>query len=810
VRNIGFINRLNELQSLEAMVAEPQSGATALFIRAPSGVGKSSILLEFFRRQARLKAVRVPMLARLDTDRLDYLNHIVRELDEFAARARSFPRFQQFLSLSRSPQIAAETASRVVGRISAWFPAGAAAVPIAQKVLHTEEYSGQAIMFRDKSLDVAATSSYVAEFMRDPMAALAIENVQYIDDRSLLILLNVIEETHSGYWIFEYTNNADGHAFDTLMSRVRSTGADVRSMEISGLPWDELRREFAIENPTVESILRQYYLESNGNLRNFLDATRLSGPGGNPLLAHGSTSATKQVLARLPSDRAQIVALLAMHDGEVEIGLLKHAWIQIRNRAPFPEKYDFEGEISHLTQENICRCNGSIVKFDHDSVLRTAQEIDEHERMRRIAATAWLHIYREMRRTSDIFVAPAAISSAILFYSFYLGDEAELFSTLRNLTAESLAGLAPKRLLKYVEALYSRIDATGRTDKDRLHEVTKRVIRILYRINAFDVAQRLVGMLQPSSSVTRFYQAAIAVELDKPNDALVQCENILQDLSLGLGDLLIPSARLIKLAALRMTNQIADCEAEYRALQHEQVFKRSPLEPHFLIQAGLALPTDEAVPLVREGVAMFHKMDAPYEANCGRVTLSQCLGDLGRLDEAAAALDAVESSGMEERERYTVWNNRVVLNLYRRHSDDEMLRVLREAILLPDDRFSRLIILINLLLVHTLRYARAEAQEVADHIHKMLLEGIPQEYEIRRSAAFNLRYFYSKFDLKCEADEMMEFAINLPSRINQPLWDFRFGRRESVPEEYKFRIGFEYYPPMFAYWLLDASDRLEH
>ena len=78
-------------------------------------------------------------------------------------------------------------------------------------------HTGQAIIFRDKSLDVAATSSYLAEFMSDPLATLAIENIQYIDDRSLLMLLNIIEQTRGGNWILEYTISEGGHSLDGLM-----------------------------------------------------------------------------------------------------------------------------------------------------------------------------------------------------------------------------------------------------------------------------------------------------------------------------------------------------------------------------------------------------------------------------------------------------------------------------------------------------------------------------------------------------------------------------------------------------------------
>jgi hypothetical protein len=809
VLKIGFLNRESELRALSELACSERIGAEVLFLRASSGLGKSSVVEQFFSNVPSLKAVRVPILARIGGERLDYLNHIVRQIDDYATRTHKASRFQQFLSWSGSPALAAETASRVLGRLATLVPGGSVATPIIQSVLKSEEFSSQAIMLRDKSFDLAATSSYIADFIADPAAALAVDNIQQIDDRSLLILLNIIQETRNGLWIFEYTEGVAGHPLDKLLERLRSTGANVRRMNLEPLPWEELRRSLDVQEHAVEPILREHYSRSKGNLRDFLDATRIAREGSDLETDNGASTATMQRLRRLPNDLAQIVALLAMHDGQVDGEILNQAAARVWQRMEFAERFDFKEDISKLVDQNILVRNRNNIEFAHDSVMRTAQELDEHERFRRIAAISWLALYREMRRRTDIFVPSAAVSSAILFYSYYLGDDAELFATLRQLTASSIEALAPARLVTYVETLYARIASAGQGDRARLHALTHHIISTLYRIWAFGAAEKLVGMLRADSDVARFYRIALAVEMDKSGEALAGCEAIINECRPTPKHPLLLATQLVRLAALRMTNQLVECSNEYHALRASGVFHNSPLNPYFLILSSTALPADEAVPVIKKGVELFLSSGSTYEANCGRITLSQCLGDLGRLEEASDALDMVETSGSSDREQYTVWNNRAVLNLYRKKVDDEILSSLRRASLLAVDPFSRLIILTNLMLTLTLREEDVQAQEAGDQIHRLLHARVPEENEIRRIAAFNLAFFYSKIGMRHESTKMTDMARKIPSQVNQPLWDYRFGKRTSVPDTFEFRIRFDYYPPMFAYWQLDVADKIE-
>jgi hypothetical protein len=96
VLNISFLNRERKLRALSALAHKDRSSSDVLFLRAPSGLGKSSIVDHFIQKEPQLKAVRVPMLDRIGGERLDDINHIVRQIDRFAERTKWSARLQSF------------------------------------------------------------------------------------------------------------------------------------------------------------------------------------------------------------------------------------------------------------------------------------------------------------------------------------------------------------------------------------------------------------------------------------------------------------------------------------------------------------------------------------------------------------------------------------------------------------------------------------------------------------------------------------------------------------------------------------------
>lgn len=805
-----FVNRVQELSALKRLALASSDGARVVFLRARSGVGKSGVVDQLIDTEPSLNAVRVAVLAKTGADNLSHLSHVVSRIDEYAARSGRFVRFQDFLKSSKNPAIFAETASRAAGRIGAAFAPAGVVAPLAQRMLNAEEFNAHAVILKDKSLDLVALTGYLVEFMRQPNAVLGIENIQQVDDRSLMLLTNAIQEAQSGLWILEYTDEAGGHPLDRLLVRVRATGAASQILALNPLPWSELRNSLGMQSQPGEALLAVHYDRSGGNLRDFLDARTLVEHGGDALISSPGTSATSIVLKGLPSNRAQVVALIALHDGRAVVSLLRQALVHIGARGGFAERLDLDRELTALADANIVRVGDGVVEFAHDSILRELQGLPAFDRYTPIAATAWLAVYRELRTRNDPFLSPAALSTSILFYSYYLGDEAELFTTLREIATDAVQALAPDRLTAYVRLLFGRIQASGADNADRLHKLSHQIIETLYRVGQFDSAESLLPFLQADSDVVRYYRAALSIECGRTEEALEHCARILRETRRYPKNPLRLATGLLELAALRLANRLSECHSRYLGLREDRTFEGTPFAAHLDLLAGTALPTTAAVPLLRNAEAAFVAHAQEFEANCARITLSQCLGDLGEIEEARAALDRIDASpAIASAERYSVWVNRAALDLYAGRAD-EAVELLRTAALAASDRFSRLLILTNLLIGHTLTDQRSSAQDVADLLRGMLEERDPAEPEIRRIAAFNLEYFYRKYAMTADAERMRVLAKAEPSQVNQPLWEFRFGSKAVAPAEYAFRMRYDYYPPLFAYWQTDLSRLLSN
>jgi hypothetical protein len=801
-----FINRVPELNALKALALKQRSAASVLLLRGPSGRGKSGIIDRLIETESSLVAVRVRISPRSGAERLGYISHIVHRIDEYAGRTSRFMRFQEFLSSSSNPALLRETASRMVSGVRSVFPPLALAVPLAQRVLNAEEYNAPAVVLKDKSLDLAALTGYLVAFMRTPLALIAIENIQQIDDRSLMVLTNAIQEAQSGLWVLEYTDyDVNAHPAEMLDRRVRDAGATVETIRLEPLPWPELREAADIGDAKGELLLAAQYSKSGGNLRDFFDARSLVREGSGDLIAATESSATALVLRSLSGAAAQVVCLLAMHDGQASVGLLRHALTLVAERGQFAERLDLDRELALLQDARILRRDYESVAFAHDSIPREIDALPTFARHKPIAAGAWLELYRRLRKRNDPFLSPAALSTSILYYSYYLGDDAELLTTLKAVASDAVQALAPDRLAAYVRLLFERIGALKSAGDARLHKLTHQIIATLYRIGDFENARRLLPFLKPESNIARYYDAAFATECGRPEDALAVCMGLLRELRLYPRNPLRLSVCLLELAALRSANRLEECLSRYKSLRESGSFDDPVFRAHLDLLSCVALPTGDAVPLLERAECAFVGQDSEFEANCARITLSQCLGDLGEIDKARAAITRVEQSRViGETERYTAWTNRAALDLYC-GDGASALELLKASVLVVSDRFSRLLILINLLIAHTLAGNRGAAQDVANLMQIMLDENDPGEPEIRRIAAFNLRFFLRRFGMESEADAVTKFAMTVESRINQPLWDYWFGRKAVAPAEYAFRMRYEYYPPMFAFWQVDLS-----
>src|SRR5262249_23521381 len=143
-----------------------------------------------------------------ENDSLSYVSHIVSKIDEYAAQSGRFPRFQDFIRSSKNPALLAETATRAVGQVGGVLAPATAMAPLAQRMMNAGDFNAHAVILKDKSIDLAALTGYLVEFMRLPHALLGVENIQQIDDRSLVLLTNALQQAQSGLWVLEYTDAA--------------------------------------------------------------------------------------------------------------------------------------------------------------------------------------------------------------------------------------------------------------------------------------------------------------------------------------------------------------------------------------------------------------------------------------------------------------------------------------------------------------------------------------------------------------------------------------------------------------------------
>lgn len=810
MHNTDFLNRKTELNAICSFGSHLENRHRVLFACSETGVGKSALVRHYLATQEGRLAIKTSIIRTDELEGVPYLNQIAEQIDLWAEERKRFVQFSEFVASGFSAFEKRHFLSEVAVGAAGIVPGGSAISPAVRKALGTGEYNAERLLYGAQYSNDYTVIRYIVEFFNRGNSILSIDNIQEIDQKSISYISNIIRESRPGYWIFEYTRGTQGIDLQQLVEWVAALGCQVKIYEVEPLPWRELSQAFGIHDATIEQIVQKHYRQSKGNLkelfsfRHMSSLVEFSSVGGEDVV-----SGTRQLLQHQRPNCLMVIALIAMHDGQVPEALLMEVFKCVPVFQVVSELTSISEILVSLIGDRILTRELGLIRFDHDSVLRVFFEIRVFEKYILIASRAWHSLYLGLKQNGDFFISEAEIVSSLIYYSFKIGDDAELWSSLKYLAEKSLNARAPKNVEVYVTSLYRRIERTGNSSRKYLHALTVDLVRLLYKVGSFETAMKLVALLDRQSEVAAFYHVALLSELDKPFEALEECRKIADDYKRYSAGNMWKAAQLILVASLRMANKVKECTATYEQLQSRRSYEDTPLEPYFRLLAGVALPATRAIESVRKSAELFAAAHLDHEANCARITLAQLFGDVGRLDEAASSLQSIDASD-RLRNISAELNNRAAIDIKKGVVGDTQKKQLVDAALLADDDFSLFIIYINIMTVSGVLNDLPRAFEAAGTIRRLLDSGSPLEYEIRRIASFNLSWFYERQNLLSEAKAMLDLSKSIPSEINGELWDYRFGRRQSLSSEHTARAALEFEVPMFAYWQLDVSRYLTH
>ena len=181
-----------------------------------------------------------------------------------------------------------------------------------------------------------------------------------------------------------------------------------------------------------------------------------------------------------------------------------------------------------------------------------------------------------------------------------------------------------------------------------------------------------------------------------------------------------------------------------------------------------------------------------------RLALAQHLGYSGQLDEAEEQLNILEDLSKEVWiERYSIINNRAIIELLRGSDQAAIVNDLKTALMLATEDGDRLLILANLL---------GAGQTSAAAKLLRLLEEIPDlADELAKIGHHNLAVYYADEHDIDASEHHRKIAVAMKNEPDAGFWNAALGNLAPSTEGVSLRISKRYYLTFIVHWRLTSS-----
>ena len=772
-----------------------------VFLVAPSGIGKSALAARLIATNPDVPAlrVRVPGGQERIAETGYYLRLIAKALHRSARPTNAWDSFSEF-SKQLTPSVWKALMQAVAADFGASLKAPRTTTVFATRGLGLGEFDVDRVFQTAATEVLGAFETYMVAVLRQFPILLNIENIQLIDDFTLDLLAEaVLGGSH--YLLLEYTEGEAGRELRHLRDYFESEACEVTVRALARLPARYATKLLRHQPGALESFFANTYARSDGNLRPLADLEVQMEV--DPSVFEEYATGTKPLsvaphdnISSLSRDDQFLLVVIAVNDASVHADDLR----SLHALAPgHVSGLDLENGLARLAARRLIERSDDTVRITHDQIIEIANTGPALSKYRVIAFEFWKRFYARVLDEGSFFIPRSEALLQSLVFSYRTNDHGHLFALLDEVAVQALRTRAPDRLLFYITELKAKLLTASQTGSGRITTALRlKLLQVSYEIGQFQFA---FGLLpdQLATPIEILYRAALLDLTDKQEAAIAYCDQQLTSGSFEPPVVLM--LQLVKLSALRGSNQHAPCRELFERLIGITDFRRVTAYGFLLRAAELALTPLEAEAHITQSVRFFERLGDGKATAYARIALSLTLGDVGRLDDAEWHLRrALDELAGKVAETHTILNNLAAVRLYRRQFDRETLETLQYARATASDPFERLVIAINSMIALTESGALEAAASLAGELHDMLGTGAPREKEIRRIAFFNLAYHCRARGDGILARAYMNQARSIDLDHNQDLWRFRFQGVPVTDPNFTFRAQFDYYPAFLSYW----------
>jgi tetratricopeptide (TPR) repeat protein len=811
-----FVNRDEELRFLWRCLVENPSPAALVFLRGPSGVGKSSLTDRF--RQER-QSPDLPFFV-VEPDILDsptapqiyqgfFLQRCAAAIDKVAATGRSsWPTFAEFLKERRWKTAREKRQHELIDELPSPESLYKQAMDYASRLLSIRHFDPNFLLESDQTYAVSLCVAFLQHALSIGPSVLLVREAQLSDVYSLKTLLGWQLTKIPVALIFEYTTES---GFLPIHEKAILRTAELRGsfslLNVVKLSFDHL--EQLIRNISSDfSLSADAHLSWNGNLRSVLElkfrvgiGQQVALPADVPaLLTNLERGISDHIDGLLPIQK-MILAFLRANAEPLPLPVLQQRLTEVDPFFPRAHLTRFIEDLSDT--HGFIQCSAGLLRLRNETIAQAVGETPSMIAFTAIAERALRDHYKDIVSKQDFHdVALAAAVRQVFRLCVLTKDVVGLVASCSEMINQ--VRFAQDQTI-YVDAVSSAVAS----DPDLYHGEHEHLLMWAASL-AYDTSdwQRAADIVESSRSKSTFALAMRAFALQEigRHEEALNIANEIEGASASIEEEII--AQLIKILVRGCRGEKDFARSALVKIVEEPRYQECALTGYALRFFDMVDGLTDALPRLEASVAWFDKAGLSKARAYSELPTAMLFARLGRSTEAGRLITrAQEVLDLEIRDQHIVFNNAAAVELLSDNPNaPRCIELLSQALHSARDDFSELTIITNLSLARWLNGEIEAATNCAMRMLDILGTHDFVDREIFWPVCFNaIRIFTAaKRSADCEAALFLLDENKILSQ-NQKYWDYCFGSVEAPPQEYKFLAEKSIHPVYLNHWTVELE-----
>ena len=574
-----------------------------------------------------------------------------------------------------------------------------------------------------------------------------IENIQNIDTQSLELIKDIIYESQNRTFIFEYTlTNSSHNHFENQYKEFREICSDISCYKIEKMDF-LIAKDLAPADVNFNfNDVRVQYEKSNGNLMEIILANEHSNE-------NESNIDTK--IKKLSKKEKYILFIVYLNNSPIDYDDLAIMVIENDNQI----RLDFEelkSLINILCKKKILIKENDIVKIKHDSIIEALQ-IYMQSPILYCAYITLKNFYNNTLETKMI-----AIEKLLSLYLRF--SDQDLLILLPRIKEFILDMKYPDLIIEKLDLFRNQILHSSAKGFYGVDSLTQTIVEICLYKKMGNIAQKNLDLIYDD---TNAYHIALQAQIYSLQETMAAHDalcNLVQRLQEGSRLKLICEICFLYLKMKLLPAKSAKKYGE--KLINNELYSKY-IEYAYLLRnyAELSDDNEECKQLYNQALARFKSKEMYHDMAAVYLSLSMITAYSGDIAQSRQYIeDAITLDRRQLSLCYTL-NNKAVLELLDNTYSNRTEKDLRNALLLCESKYEKLIVNANLLIFYCITNNFSEATRIANIIEKSNYLDFQYE-EFLHIIYQNLYYYYDLF--KHNNDKRQYYYDQILDLVNSP------------------------------------------